>query len=361
MRGSLLAGVSLAVALWAVAAASAPRQLEMRLQDPSDNRACLGCHGDAEWARRQGGEKSLLVDAAAYAGSVHAGRTCTDCHTDIRTVPHARAEPVRCGRCHPTNDTQTVAGEQAGSALHEGAHSRALREGKPAPRCATCHGTHGILGPKHPSSTVHRANIPKTCGTCHSRESLQFIGSVHGKALAKGNADAAVCVDCHGEHERLLPTGDPDSSVSAARVPDTCSHCHESLPLTERHGIPAQRLATYRESYHGIVSRFGDAAAANCASCHGFHDILPSSDPESRVNRANLARTCGECHPGASENFARGTVHLIPTPKEDAPVFWVRTFYRIFIALLMAQFVGLILLDLMAHRRERRRRGVRHE
>ena len=39
----------------------------------------------------------------------------------------------------------------------------------------------------------------------------------------------------------------------------------------------------------------------DCASCHGFHGILPSTDPKSRTNPKNLARTCGACHPRRRE------------------------------------------------------------
>lgn len=349
--------VALAALFSSTAALAAPRQLTMNLRDARDNRACLACHGDPAWAQANtpAGRPSLFVDAKAYAASTHAARTCTDCHQEITTVPHGTVEPVRCGRCHPTSSTSS--GRVGAATLHEGAHARALRQGKQAPTCARCHGSHDIRGPDDRRSRVHRTSIPTTCGECHSQEAAEYQDSVHGRALAANDTDAAVCIDCHGEHEQLLPTGDPASSAHPSQVPDTCSHCHESLPLTERHGLATLRAATYRESYHGIAARFGDPAAANCASCHGFHDILPSSDPRSRIHRDNLAQTCGECHPGATANFARGTVHLIPTPKEDAPVYWVRLFYRAFIALLMAQFVALIVLDLAAHRRERRRRG----
>jgi len=47
----------------------------------------------------------------------------------------------------------------------------------------------------------------------------------------------------------------------------------------------------------------GQLFQANCASCHGVHNILPSSDPRSSVNAANLAKTCGVCHAGAGSRF----------------------------------------------------------
>ena len=48
----------------------------------------------------------------------------------------------------------------------------------------------------------------------------------------------------------------------------------------------------------------------NCASCHSAHAIKSPSDPASSVNKANLAQTCGQCHPGANTRFAVGLVHV---------------------------------------------------
>ena len=54
-------------------------------------------------------------------------------------------------------------------------------------------------------------------------------------------------------------------------------------------------------SASGSAFAGGDAARGaeltkkyNCASCHGFHKILPSSDPKSTVNTKNLGQTCGQ-------------------------------------------------------------------
>jgi len=42
-----------------------------------------------------------------------------------------------------------------------------------------------------------------------------------------------------------------------------------------------------------------------CSDCHGAHDILPPSDPSSRVFRINLPKTCLGCHADSSR-MARG-------------------------------------------------------
>ena len=69
-------------------------------------------------------------------------------------------------------------------------------------------------------------------------------------------------------------------------------------------------MKTFFESYHGLAAAYGSTLAANCASCHGVHKILPSTDPRSTIYQTNLAVTCGKCHVGATDNFAQSKVHV---------------------------------------------------
>jgi hypothetical protein len=105
------------------------------------------------------------------------------------------------------------------------------------------------------------------------------------------------------------------------------------------------------DSFHGIALEYGMTKAANCASCHAFHDILPASDPASPVNKANLPRTCGKCHPNAGENFAKGMIHVEVSPEKAMGVFAVRVFYTIFIGTLVTLFVLHVAMDLLGRRR----------
>ena len=82
---------------------------------------------------------------------------------------------------------------------------------------------------------------------------------------------------------------------------------------------------------------------ANCASCHGVHNILPSSDPRSTINRANLDATCGKCHQGVTQKFTTTRVHLDVGRSKDigsVAVRWVRVFYLVLIfAVIGAMFL----------------------
>ena len=56
-------------------------------------------------------------------------------------------------------------------------------------------------------------------------------------------------------------------------------------------------LENYSESIHGEgLLKKGLVVAANCASCHTAHNILPHTDPASSIARGNIARTCTQCH-----------------------------------------------------------------
>ncbi|GJQ21055.1 MAG: hypothetical protein HBSIN02_14100 [Bacteroidia bacterium] len=110
-----------------------------------------------------------------------------------------------------------------------------------------------------------------------------------------------------------------------------CSPCHNSVALSEKYGISANRFQTFSDSYHGLAVRAGSVEAANCASCHGAHKILPSSDPASSVHKDNLAQTCGGCHPGANERFAIGKVHVSMAREEEPVLYWIATAYIILI------------------------------
>ncbi len=84
---------------------------------------------------------------------------------------------------------------------------------------------------------------------------------------------------------------------------------HESTTLNEKYGLPAGRLRSFIDSYHGLKSKSGDTHVANCASCHGVHRILQSSDEFSSIHPNNLQKTCGECHPNISERLAATPIH----------------------------------------------------
>ena len=123
--------------------------------------------------------------------------------------------------------------------------------------------------------------------------------------------------------------------MNPARVSTvTCGRCQGDERLAARYNLPLDKLPAFEDSFHGLALRSGQQTVANCASCHGVHTILPSSDPHSSVNTANLARTCGACHAGAGSRFTIAPVHVVQSTASEHPIVRaIRTFYWIIIPL----------------------------
>jgi len=82
------------------------------------------------------------------------------------------------------------------------------------------------------------------------------------------------------------------------------------------------------------------------------HNILPSSDPRSTINRANLVNTCGQCHPGVTEKFALSKVHVDAPLSADVgsvAVRWIRKFY---LGMIFAVIGAMLLHNLVIWRRK---------
>ena len=309
-----------------------------------DDSFCLGCHAPNSLAKG-----ARPVDSAVIYRSAHGDLVCADCHRDVTDVPHSRPHArVDCAICHTEGG---VPGPAAGRrAPGQGdLHTLALPpRGQQAPTCTDCHGGHDASLVLSSSSHLAPAGIAATCGACHRAEAQHYSRSIHGVAARRGNKDVPTCATCHPEHVALGRTG-----VTGRGIVTTCVSCHEDPGLQSKYALPGARLASYLGSYHGAASELGDNRVADCVSCHGVHDILPSSDRRSTVNPTNMPLTCGQCHPGATGSFTAVRIHLQPSLRRDRLIFFVRTGYQVFIGGLISSFVGYICLDLVARRRRR--------
>jgi cytochrome b subunit of formate dehydrogenase len=101
----------------------------------------------------------------------------------------------------------------------------------------------------------------------------------------------------------------------------TCGKCHE------------EKLARYRETYHGKAMALGEGKVAACFDCHGTHDIYSSDDPRSLIFRGvdkegvekdTLITTCQKCHPNAGPKFAGYSTHADHSDSKKFPLlYWV--------------------------------------
>jgi len=441
------------------AQASAPHPLK---QDES----CLACHGQPGMTSEKG--KSIPIDPAKHAASVHGTLSCKDCHSTIKDYPHpvkvvkvecstchddeashvpesvhsalgeaaceschgnhhevataAQLTPEKCAQCHADEVKefkQSIHGKAAASGdpdapncischgpvhqiqtandaaslvakknlpetcaschsnqqflsrhnipfahpvelYRQSVHGRAVAAGDgEAASCSDCHGSHGILPSQDVRSKINHFNIPATCGQCHTDIAKTYLASVHGQAMKNGVSGAPVCVDCHGEHLILAPK-EQGSLVNASRVSmATCGRCHSDERLALRYNLPTDRVPSFADSYHGLAMRGGSQSVANCGSCHGVHNIFPSKDARSTVNAANLAKTCGNCHAGAGDHFVIGPVHVrISTGPAHPVVKWIRWTYLALIPLTLGFMIVHNLLDFVAKLMWRQARHV---
>jgi hypothetical protein len=371
------------IAMWALAFGLAARahQGGAAAQPPAEapaaatapaNTDCLMCHEDDSAARADG--SPVVVKPEIYEKSVHGsmGMACVDCHADLATLtefPHPeKLQPATCSTCH----SDTV--EMYQKSVHATAQAKGSQE---APRCASCHGAHDILPSSNPESRTYHLNIAVTCSKCHGDPALtakaglpadvaaKYADSIHGQAVTRsGLTVAPTCSSCHGAHDIVSPSN-PESRVASAHVPETCGKCHEGIALKFNAGVHgtvlargntgapacqtchtahaiqqsestawqlsvigqcgtchADRIATFKDTFHGQVTTLGSRTVAGCADCHGAHEVLPASDPKSPIAPANLVQTCGKCHEGATANFVKYDPHANKHDRQRNPVLF---------------------------------------
>lgn len=257
--------------------------------------ACDDCHADRSLFEDQGSRaESLVVTGQTLAASSHGGMTCVDCHSELANVtdfPHAeKLAPVHCGSCHEDIAAQFATSWHGQAAAQS--HGDVV-----APTCASCHGTHDIRPASDKQSMVHPQNLPRTCAVCHSRLAAgagtdvrlvdaygRYLGGIHSQRINEGVLSAATCNSCHGTHD-LKRASDPQSKVNKYNIPATCGQCHGEI------------YAQYRRGIHGQALAGGVTDSPNCTDCHGEHEILAPSGPDSPVNAANLSDyVCAKCH-----------------------------------------------------------------
>ncbi|MEW5807068.1 MAG: cytochrome c3 family protein [Acidobacteriota bacterium] len=344
--------------------------------------ACTDCHNDLEGVEDYPHLSPLnRVECGAchdreakdLSKSIHAvvsetGKDtadCADCHgthdilkvSDPRSRMHPLHQPETCIRCHADiriAEKYHIKGEEFIKQFKESVHGRALTMAglTITAVCSACHGSHLILSHRDPQSTVHRMMVPKTCGKCHAGIYIDYVEGVHGEDYLQGNEDVPVCTDCHMEHN-IKASIHPESSVYTTHIAQLCSQCHDDERISMEYGLSSSRLKTFLGSYHGVALKYGDVTVANCASCHGYHNIRPSTDPKSSIHPSNIPETCGSCHPRAGINFARGNVHDWAGKESNIIAYYVRKFYIAFIVLLIGTFFIFILSDLFARFRKR--------
>lgn len=256
---SLVLGGSLLIVVIALSAttpaAAAPRQ---QGEKPS-NESCLACHQQQGMATQIGGQPlPLTIDAGKFAASVHGMENfaCVDCHTDITGFPHpaVSASSTRDFSLKMYTTCQTCHAEQYQKTL-DSVHQKALAGGNTnAAVCTDCHNPHTQTRITDQATGElllgARLAVPRTCAKCHSGIYDTYKKSVHGAALTQeGNQFVPTCIDCHGVHNIQNPT----TATFRNSTPYLCAKCHTNETLMKQYGISTNVLNTYVADFHGTT------------------------------------------------------------------------------------------------------------
>ncbi len=234
----------------------------------------------------------VLVACAGFLASVSflpaqskPANSCVACHTELDETLTRQME----GDIHLEKGLGCVG-------CHGGDASQADQDLAMAP-------ARGFAGRPKP------AEVPGFCGKCHSDgafmkrydpaeridQQAEYLTSVHGKLLSKGDQTVATCVNCHGSHG-IRPVNHPLSRVYPPNVANTCGKCHAD-PGYMKSRLPTDQVAKYEKSVHAeALMKKNDLSAPTCNDCHGNHGASPPGV-------SSVANVCGTCHTRQAEMF----------------------------------------------------------
>ncbi len=225
---------------------------------------------------------SCLVVLAASLGNAQTKNSCLDCHS-------ALPEPMGVTQETFSHDIHAQKGLT----------------------CVSCHGgdasSDDLAKAMSPAAgwkgAISRRQIPQLCGSCHSNPAYmrkfnpslrtdqlaEYHTSVHGKRLAAGDTDVAVCTDCHGVHDLRAPN-DPQSKVYPVNIANACARCHADANYMRKYSVPIDQFAKYNTSvHHEALVVQGDLSAPTCTTCHGNHGAAPPGVD-------SVPNVCSNCH-----------------------------------------------------------------
>ncbi|MFQ6604691.1 MAG: cytochrome c3 family protein [Fidelibacterota bacterium] len=264
--------------------------------------ACISCHSEID-------EDLDVPVLPNYSADIHVekGLGCSDCHggnpnawddedsamwdNESFLQDMSKADEIAmCGKCHSDpafmrQYTMNLKTDQEAQ-YWTSHHGESLKDGNEnVATCTSCHSVHGILPVDDPRSTVYDLNIPETCGTCHSDETImagsgfptdqldEYKKSVHGNALLENqDIGAPACNDCHGNHGAQPP--------DVEHISDVCGSCHYN------------NMDLFQQSH--LMEAFKKRNLGQCESCHGNHAVLKPTDEF--LNWDSDQIVCVTCH-----------------------------------------------------------------
>jgi len=257
----IIVALLVAAAFWSVPVIAQAQDYDLNFTLPTAGKSgCMVCHADKNLGRVEGTTwVSYWVDPAPLDAGPHASIMCSGCHTDFAyEAPHnieqsdwKRTAKLSCKNCH----------QEQWAAYSAGVHS---------------------------------------------------IATQPGEATATASPEKPLCGDCHGGHEIMTLTDNPEGREKLqSEGQQICGGCHEDY------------YEDYADYYHGAAYQQGAPDAPACWQCHGWHDILNSSDRRSKVHEANLQETCAQCHSNTNEKYISysGLIHTRQQAYEENVVY----------------------------------------
>jgi len=234
---------------------------------------------------------ALLVILLSFSlTKAQAADQCIKCHLDLDDN-HAKlfktdihfSKGISCAGCHggdATSDDMDVAMSKEKGFI--GVPTRVNRYEV----CVNCHAD---------------ANKMKRYGSNIPTDQFENLkSSIHFQPTFNNEGPIADCVTCHSVHD-IKNVKDPASKVYPTKIVELCGSCHSSAEFMKQYnpGLPIDQVSKYRTSVHGHLNSKGDPNAAECASCHGSHEIFAVKDSRSLVYATNIPSVCSKCHSDA--------------------------------------------------------------
>ncbi|MBK6910429.1 MAG: cytochrome b/b6 domain-containing protein [bacterium] len=153
------------------------------------DKTCGRCHSSEQEQYR------VSIHYRALQSGVDDSPTCTGCHgehllispKDPRSkVSHDKIALETCGKCHENPDIIRKYGlaPDVVSTYTDSYHGLATKaKSKNTPSCTDCHGAHAVRTAADSLSSIHPANVTRTCAECHPKADANFSQSYTHKAL----------------------------------------------------------------------------------------------------------------------------------------------------------------------------------
>jgi predicted CXXCH cytochrome family protein len=274
-------------------------------------KTCMKCHANIEDAHVK------IVRGELWEKEPHKVPACVECHGPHKARRVLYEDSLNdnfCLRCHNNPELKKILanGEEKSLYVNIDDFRHSIHRDKKI-ACVKCH-----VNVDHNNNPVCVNSGPVDCSICHADQVKLYEKSTHGMLAAKNDPNAPKCTDCHGGHN-IMAKAISDSPIFARNVPDLCARCHREgeKAAVKYQGKEHEIIKHYKMSIHGKgLAESGLLVSATCTNCHTAHSMLPTSNPDSSVNRAKIVDTCATCHLGIAEKL-RQSIHSAAINKTD--------------------------------------------